>query len=179
MGQERTISSRRAYEGRTVNLRVDTVEMAGGRIAQREVVEHRGAVVIAAVDGQENVLLVKQYRRPADQELLELPAGTLDPGEDPRTCAIRELEEETGFKAAKMESLGGFYSSPGFCTEYLHLFLATELEPGPQAADDDEDIKVIRTPLARTPDLIARAEIRDSKSVAGILRVLRERFPDL
>ena len=177
MDEERTISTRKIYEGRIVNLRVDTVELPGGRTSEREIVEHRGAVVIAAIDGQGNVLLVRQFRKAVGQVLLELPAGTLDPGEDPETCALREIQEETGFRAGKLEKLGGFYSAPGFLTEYLQLFMATELEPNARAGDDDEDIEVVPTPLSKVPHLIATGEIRDAKSVAGLLRVLRERFP--
>lgn len=179
MEQERTISSKSIYEGRVVKLRVDTVELPGDRTSTREIVEHRGAVVIAALDGEGNVLLVRQYRKPVEQELLELPAGTLDPGEEPEACAWRELQEETGFRAEKLEKLGGFYSAPGFCTEYLHLFLATGLQPSPMAADDDEDIRVVPTPLVQVPGLIFSEEIRDAKSIAGLLRILRERFPGL
>lgn len=175
MERERTVSSRLIYEGRVVKLRVDTVELPGGRTSTREIVEHRGAVVIAALDGQGNVLLVRQYRSPVGQELLELPAGTLDPGEDPEPCASRELQEETGFRAERLERLGGFYSAPGFCTEYLHLFLATGLQPARLDADDDEDIQLVPTRLVEIPALIASGEIRDAKSVAGLLRVLWER----
>lgn len=178
-GRERTISSRRIYEGRIVKLRVDTIELPDGRTSQREIVEHRGAVVIAAVDDHRNVLLVRQFRKAVEQVLLELPAGTLDPGEEPEACAYREIQEETGFKARRWEKLGGFYSAPGFLTEYLHLFLASELEPSDKAADDDENIEVEPTPLSQVPRLIAAGEIQDSKSVAGLLRVLRERFPEL
>lgn len=177
MERERTISSTRVFEGRIVKLRVDTVELPGGRTGQREIVEHRGAVVIAAVDEKENVLLVRQFRKAVGEMLLELPAGTLDPGEAPEDCARREIQEETGFKAGKLEKLGGFYSAPGFLTEYLHLFLATELEPSPKAADEDEDIEVVRVHLSAVPRLIAAGEVRDSKSVAGLLRILREHFP--
>ncbi len=179
MEHERTISTRRVYEGRILNLRVDSVELSGGRTSTREIIEHRGAVVIAALDGEENVLMVRQFRKPVEQELLELPAGTLESGEDPEACASRELQEETGFKADKLEKLGGFYSAPGFCTEYLHLFLATGLVASPLAGDDDEDIRVAPTPISQVPGLIASGEIRDAKSVAGLLRVLRERFPEI
>ena len=179
MERERTVSSERIYDGRIVKLRVDTVELAGGRTSTREIIEHRGAVVIAALDGEGNVLLVQQFRKPVEQELLELPAGTLDPGEDPESCAWRELQEETGFRAEKLEKLGGFYSAPGFCTEFLHLFLATGLQPSPMDADDDEDIRVVPTQLSVVPSLITAGEIRDAKSVAGLLWVLRERFPGL
>ena len=179
MERERTISSTRVYEGRILKLRVDTVELPGGRTSQREIVEHRGAVVIAAVDEQRNVLLVRQFRKAVGEFLLELPAGTLDPGETAEDCARREVQEETGFKAGKLEKLGGFYSAPGFLTEYLHLFLATELKPSRKAADDDEDIELVTTHLSQVSHLIATGEIRDAKSVAGLLRVMRERFPDL
>jgi ADP-ribose pyrophosphatase len=106
--------------------------------------------------------------------LLEIPAGGIDPGEEPSDSAIRELEEETGYHAQKLERLGGFYSSPGFCTEYLHLFLATELEEGRRSADEDEIIEVVPTPLKEIPNLISSGEICDAKSIAGLLRVLMQ-----
>lgn len=176
---ERTLSSRSIYDGRILKVRVDQVELSGGRTSTREIVEHRGAVVIVALDAAQNVMLVRQFRKPVEDELLELPAGTLEPGEGPDECASRELQEETGFSAERLEKLGGFYSAPGFCTEYLHLFMATGLKPAILAGDDDEDINLVPTPLSQVPDMIKSGEIRDAKSVAGLLRVLRERFPDL
>src|SRR5262245_51445753 len=121
------ISSRDIFEGRVLSLRVDEIEVRPGLNVSREVVLHPGAVVMLPIDAEGRVLWVKQYRYAAGQALLELPAGTLEKGESPEETARRELTEEVGFAAAQWEKLGGFYSAPGFCQEYLHAFVATEL----------------------------------------------------
>ena len=165
--EHRVSGSERIYKGRQVGLRLDKVVLPEGRKTIREVVEHAPCVAIVALDSKDNVLLVRQFRHPAGKVLLEIPAGGIDPGEEPEAGAIRELEEETGRHARKLERLGGFYSSPGFCTEYLHLFLATELEKGRRSADEDEIIEVVPTPLKEIPNLIASGAICDAKSIAG------------
>jgi ADP-ribose pyrophosphatase len=172
LGEERTLESQQIYKGREVSLRVDTVELLSGRRTKREVVEHADCVVVVALDSEDNVLLVRQLRHPVERVLLEIPAGGIEPGEEPSDSANRELEEETGRRAQKLERLGGFYSSPGFCTEYLHLFLATELGEAKPLAYEDEIIEVVPIPLREIPNLIASGEICDAKSVAGLLRVL-------
>lgn len=150
-------------------LRVDTVELPSGRRSTREVVEHGDSVAIVALDGEGQALLVRQFREAVGRTLLEVPAGGLKPHEDPEQCVVRELQEETGFRPRKVEKLGGFYASPGFCTEFLHLFLATELEPGRLYDEDTESIEVVKAPLASIPRLIADGSIIDSKSIAGLL----------
>ena len=170
---ERTISSRRIYDGRILNLRVDTVELPDGKTSTREIVEHRGAVALVVLDGERNVLLVRQYRKPLERYMVEIPAGTLEPGEAPDRCAEREIQEETGFAARSFERLGGFYSAPGFCTEYLHLYLATDLVPSALSGDDDECIELVRMPFDQALALIVSGEICDSKSVAGLLLAAR------
>ena len=169
------MSSRRLYEGRAVRLRVDTVELSGGRQTTREVVEHDDCVAIVAVDGEDNVLLVKQFRKPVEKELLEIPAGGIDPGETPDDCVRREMREETGFLPRKVVKLGGFYSSPGFCTEYLYLYLATDLVHSPLQAEDTESISLVRRQLTEIPELIASVAIVDAKSIAGLLAFLEYR----
>jgi len=166
---EKTLSSQLIYDGRAVKLRVDTVRMPSGRETRREIVEHRDCVAIVAVDADDNVLLVKQFRKSVEKELLEIPAGGIDPGEDPVTTVRREMQEETGYLPGKVEKLGGFYSSPGFCTEYLHLYLATDLTPSPLYAEDTESIKLVRVPISQIPSLIASGSICDAKSIAGLL----------
>ena len=172
MGTERTQRSRLIYQGRIVNLREDTVELSNGRAATREVVEHRPAVVMVALDDRDNVILVRQYRKAVEAELLEAPAGGLNEGEPPEQGAQRELEEETGFRARRMQPMGGFYSAPGFCTEYLHVFLCTDLRRVGAHPEEDEEITVEPTPVARIPELIRTGRIRDAKSVAGLLMYL-------
>ncbi len=169
---EETLSSRMVYEGRAVNLRVDTVRTPGGRETTREIVEHEECVAVIAVDEKGDILLVEQFRKPVEKELLEIPAGGIDPGETPEDSVRREMREETGFLPRKLEKLGGFYSSPGFCTEYLYLYLATDLVSSPLQAEDSEGIKLVRVPPAQIPALIASGAICDAKSIAGLLTFL-------
>jgi len=172
-GREETLSSRRLYEGAVVRLRVDRVRMSTGHEAVREVVEHRGAVTIVAVNAEGQVLLVRQHRYPTGRSLLELPAGTLDRDEEPEACAARELEEETGFRAGRLQRLGGFYVAPGYSTEYLHAYLATDLEPGNAGGDDDEEIQVLALPLTDVLGMVEAGELEDAKSLAALLLYLR------
>ncbi len=160
------------YKGRIVNLRVDEVMLPDGKKTSREVVEHRGAVVILPITDEGKVVMVRQYRYPVGEELLELPAGTLEIGEDPQFCAERELTEETGYKAGRMELLTSYYSSPGFCTEKLYLFLATGLKAGVQKLESDERIKVELYSMDEIKEKVKNGEIKDAKSVAGILYYL-------
>ena len=170
--EEKTIASERIYQGTLVNLRIDTVKLPSGNTKRREIVEHGDVVVIIAIDSDNNVLLVNQFRKPVERALLEVPAGCIEPGESPSETALRELQEETGYTAAKIEKIGGFYSSPGFCTEYLHLYLATDLHASELEADEDEVIELVRVPLSQTPGLIKSGQICDAKSIAGLLSCL-------
>ena len=166
---EETLSSRKVFEGRALKLRVDTVKLPSGKQTTREIVEHENCVAIVAVDDADNILLVKQFRKPVEKELLEIPAGGIDPGETPEEAVRREMREETGFLPRKVAKLGGFYSSPGFCTEYLHLYLAGDLVASPLQAEDSESISLVRVPLSQIPGLIASGAICDAKSIAGLL----------
>ncbi len=172
MVQEKTLSSQLIYEGRAVKLRVDTVEMPGGRKTTREIVEHDECVAVVAIDAEGNVLLVSQFRKAVEKELLEIPAGGIEPGEDPVTAVRRELREETGYLPRKVDRLGGFYSAPGFCTEYLYLYLATDLVLSPLQAEDTESIRLVRVPVSRITSLITSGAICDAKSIAGLLTFL-------
>jgi ADP-ribose pyrophosphatase len=169
---EKTLSSRLIYEGRAVKLRVDTVRMPNGRETTREIVEHSDCVAIVAIDENDNVLLVKQFRQPVKKALLEIPAGGIDPGEDPVTTVRRELREETGYLPRRVERLGGFYSAPGYSSEYLYLYLATDFAPSPLHAEDTENIRLVRVPVTQIPSLIASGSICDAKSIAGLLTFL-------
>ncbi len=163
------LASRRIHEGRILNLREDTVEMGGGRRARREVVEHADVVAIVPLDAAGQALLVRQYRLPAGQALLEVPAGGVDAGEEVEEAAQRELQEEVGHRAGSLQRLGGFFVSPGHCTEFVHVFLATDLSPSAAEADADEQIAVVRLPLAEALRLVESGEIRDAKSIIGLL----------
>ena len=169
---ERTLSTERIYQGRAVNLRVDSVEKPNGKRTRREIVEHSDCVAVVVMDDKDNVLLVRQFRKAVDKFLLEIPAGGIDPGEEPVDCVRRELQEEIGYLPKKVERLGGFYSTPGYTTEYLYLYLARELTPSRLEAEDTESIELVRAPLAQIPALIASGEICDAKSIAGLLTVI-------
>jgi len=170
--EERTLFSQLIYDGRAVKLRLDTVQTASGRKTTREIVEHVDCVAIIAVDGDNNVLLVNQFRKAVEKELLEIPAGGIDLGEDPETTVCRELREETGYLPRRLERLGGFYSAPGYCSEYLHLYLATDLAPSQLYAEDTESIKLVRVPITQILSLIASGSVCDAKSIAGLLTFL-------
>ncbi len=165
------LGSRVVYEGKVVTLRVDEIALSRSRKATREVVEHPGAVVIIALDEAGEVALVRQYRHAVKRYLLELPAGGLEPGEEPLATAQRELREEVGVEAACWTSLGYFFSSPGFANEKLHVFLAQELRPAYAEPDEDEDIAVVRYGLS---ELYEHPEcIEDAKSLAALLLLSR------
>lgn len=167
------LSSRQVYRGKVVTLRVDDISLPDGGQATREVVEHPGAVVIIALDAEDRVALVRQYRHAIKRYLLELPAGGLEPGEAPLETAQRELREEVGAEAVVWTRLGSFFSSPGFANEILHVFLAEDLRSAPIEPDDDEDIVVVR---CRVSEVYRHLDdILDAKSLAALLLLARER----
>lgn len=149
--------------------------MPSGRQTTREVVEHSDCVAVVALGGDDNVLLVKQYRKAIEKELLEIPAGGIEPSEDPVAAVQREMREETGFLPRKIERLGGFYSTPGYCNEYLYLFFAADLTPSPLEAEDTESISVVWVPLKDIPGFITSGKICDAKSIAGLFAFLEYR----
>jgi ADP-ribose pyrophosphatase len=155
------------YPGRAFTIRRDHLRMPDGHETKFDIVEHGGSVIIVPLDAEGNLLFVRQYRHAAGLDLLELPAGTLDDGEAPEACARREVREETGMAAGKMESLGGFYLAPGYSTEYMHVYLATDLRPDPLEADADEFLSLERIPLAEALAMAARGDMPDAKSLAA------------
>jgi ADP-ribose diphosphatase len=169
---EKTLSTQRIYEGRAVKLRIDTVRKSNGNVTTREIVEHADAVAVVVLDSKDRAVLVRQYRKAVGKTMLEVPAGGVDPGEAPITTVRREMQEEIGYLPNKIDKLGGFYAAPGYCTEYLHLYLATYLIPSRLEAEDTDEIEVVRVPLTKIPELIASGEIADAKSIAGLLRVI-------
>jgi len=172
---EKKLSRQQLYQGRAVSLYVDTVEKPGGKTTTREVVEHSSCVAVVVIDEQDNVLLERQFRYPVGKFLLEIPAGGIDPNEEPVDCVRRELQEEIGYYPQKIEELGGFYSIPGYGTEYLYCYLASELVSNRLIAEDTEDIEVVRVPINKITQLITSGEICDAKSIAALLTFLVQR----
>jgi ADP-ribose pyrophosphatase len=170
--REKKLATQQIYRGRAVNIRVDTVEKASGKKTTREVVEHSDCVAVVALDEQGNVLLVRQFRHAVDKFLLEIPAGGIDPGEEPIDAVRRELQEEIGYFPRKTDKLGGFYATPGYGTEYLHCFVATDLVPARLVAEDTDEIELLRVSPKQIPRLIASGEICDAKSIAALLMFL-------
>jgi len=166
---ERQLSSAEVYSGRAVSLRVDKVEKPNRKTTTREVVEHSDCIAVVPMDDEGNVLLVKQFRYPVGCSLLEVPAGGIDPGEDTIDSVRRELQEEIGYIPGHIEKLGGFYSVPGYGTEYLYTYIAKDLRPSRLVAEDTEEIDVVRVPLSDIPALIYSGQICDSKSIALLL----------
>ena len=159
------------YKGQVIDLNLETVVLPNGHTIELELIHHPGATAIVPMKDAQTVLLIRQYRYAAGGYILEIPAGKLDPGENPSECAARELEEEIGFRAASLESLISFYSTPGFTDEVIHLFKATGLTPGKQHLDRDEVLNVIELPLERAIAQIGDGTIRDAKTIIGLQTV--------
>ena len=184
---ERVVGTEVLHTGPYLDLRIDTIQRPDGSTAKREIVGHPGAVAIVAIDASDQVLLVRQFRLAAGRVLLEIPAGTLDRDEttgeteDPEAAAARELEEETGYRAGRWQKLASFWTAPGFATEHMHLYLATDLRPvhadrlGP---DEDERLLLDRLPFDEAVDAVGQGVIADAKSMVGVLWVARMRTDD-
>ncbi len=167
---ETTVSSETRYRGIIVDVAVDQVLLSDGTPARREVVRHPGGVTVLPLDEDGCVIMVRQWRYPMGREVLELPAGKLEPGEDPAQAGLRELREETGYTCARYESLGTIYATPGYCSEKLHLFLARDLTPGDACPDEGELLGLERYPLEQVVEMALRDEIHDGKTVAAVLK---------
>jgi ADP-ribose pyrophosphatase len=161
---ERVYASRRIYEGQIVSLRVDEIDAQGGGRRPFEVVEHPGGVVIIAQPAPGTIVLVRQHRHAVGADLWEVPAGKLEHGEDPYAAALRELREETGYLARGLRLLWTAYSTPGFCTELLHFYVAEGLEPGDAAPDDNEELQIRTFAVEEAWRMVERNELRDAKS---------------
>jgi ADP-ribose pyrophosphatase len=166
--EEKTMKSEKIYEGKIINLRIDTVELPDKKYSKREIVEHPGAVGIVPITDDGCMILVKQYRKSVEKFLLEIPAGKIEVNEEPKETGLRELAEETGYKANKMEYLFEFYTSPGFSNEKIYLFLATDLEEGEVKPESDEYIKVEKYKIEELVDMVIRGEINDGKTIVAI-----------
>lgn len=167
---ERFVSREEKFNGRILNVHVDTVTLPDGTLATREVADHPGGVAIVALDDENNVLLVEQFRYVFDEPLLEIPAGKLEKGEDPYLAALRELKEETGATPGFFQPLGKLYPSPGCYGETLHLFLARNLTFGEANPDEDEFLRAEKMPFDMLLQRILKNEIADAKTVAGVLK---------
>ena len=167
---EKTISTREIYKGRIVHLVEDTVILPGGGTAGRELVLHNGGVGVIAVDENKDVLMVRQFRKPYDEMVLEIPAGKLEKGEEPLPAGRRELSEETGYEAEEYTFLGKFYPTPGYCSEIIHLYLARNLSFVGQHLDPDEFVEVEKLPLEKLVQMVMDNEIPDGKTAIAILK---------
>lgn len=171
--REEITNTEQIFNGRIVDLAVHDVKLPNGKQAKRELITHPGAVAIVALDTEQNVLLVRQFRLGADAVLVELPAGTLEPDEDPDVCAVRELREETGYRPDKLERIGGWHVAPGYTTEYIHLYVATDLTHDPMEGDEDEFVELVQVPFKQALAMVESGEIGNSTGVAGLLRAAR------
>jgi len=170
--REKTIKSEKIYDGRVIKLSVDTVITPGGREATREIIHHPGGVGVVAVDEDNMIYLVEQYRIPYDEVLLEIPAGKIDPGEtDVQKAAERELREETGLTADSLQFIGNFYPSVGFLDEDLRLFVAKGLHMGETDPDEDEFLNLVKIPFPKAVEMVMDNRIKDGKTIAAILKV--------
>jgi ADP-ribose pyrophosphatase len=171
---ETITQSTEIFKGRIVYLQVHDVRLANGMASTREVVHHQGAVAVVVTDDKHNVLLVQQYRLPAGKVMWEIPAGILEPDEEPEACAIRELQEETGYKPLSLAGLGGIHPAPGYTTEFIHIYWAREFVESKLESDEDEFVEAYWKPLSDAIEMITSGEITDSKTITAVLRVARE-----
>ncbi|MCR5664686.1 MAG: NUDIX hydrolase [Oscillospiraceae bacterium] len=167
---EKRIDGEIKYKGVIVTVRLDRAELVNGKIVRREVVEHPGGVTILPVDENGVCSMVRQFRYPFGRMMLEAPAGKLEYGEDPLDCAVRELSEETGFRADRLVDLGACCTSPGFSSEVLHIYLALGLHPGNSHPDEDEFLNVEKIPLAELKRMVMNNEIDDAKTIVAVLK---------
>jgi ADP-ribose pyrophosphatase len=173
MAQENIIKSRTIFEGKVVNLRVDTVTLGDEKTYEREIIQHAGAVALVPLAENGDVILVRQYRAGAEQELLELPAGGLEANEDREECARRELQEEVGFYPERLEKLGSFWVAASYTTELITIYLASELRPAHLQPDEDERIAVVHMPFAEALQAALTNQIEDSKTLIGLVWAAR------
>jgi ADP-ribose pyrophosphatase len=166
---ETTIRSEVLFRGRLLTVRRDHVRLPNGTESTREVVQHPGAVAVVPINAAGRVLLVRQFRQPTGKVLLEIPAGTLDPGESPERCAARELGEEIQFEPGKLELLASVYLAPGYSSELIHLFLATDLRPADADCDADENLRLAPMPLREAVAAAKDGRLEDAKTVCGLL----------
>ncbi|MCY7833813.1 ADP-ribose pyrophosphatase [Bacillus spizizenii] len=168
--EEKTISKEQIFSGKVIDLYVEDVELPNGKTSKREIVKHPGAVAILAVTDEGKIIMVKQFRKPLERAIVEIPAGKLEKGEEPEYTALRELEEETGYTAKKLTKITAFYTSPGFADEIVHVFLAEELSvlEEKRALDEDEFVEVMEVTLEDALKLVESREVYDAKTAYAI-----------
>lgn len=167
--EEKTISKRHIYTGGIIDVESHTVVLPNGKEATRDIVLHAGASAVVPMNEKGEIAMVSQYRKPIERVSLEIPAGKLDAGEDPETCAVRELKEETGLSAGRIKHMLSIHSTPGFSNEVLHIYGATDLKQGETCADEDEFLSVEWHPIGKLVQMIQTGQITDAKSIVGIL----------
>ncbi|MCF6137662.1 NUDIX domain-containing protein [Pseudalkalibacillus berkeleyi] len=166
--EEKTLDTKVIYNGKIIDLHLEKVELPDGNTSQREVVKHPGAVAVLAVTPENKIVLVRQYRKPLNREIIEIPAGKLEPNESPELCAMRELEEETGYRTEKLEFLQSFYTSPGFADEIIHIYYTDQLEVGNEQPDEDEFVETMEVTLDEAIEMVQNQQIYDAKTAFAI-----------
>lgn len=172
---EKMIETSTLFKGRIIEVKKDKVELENGKITTREVVLHHGGVAVAAIDDEDRIFLVKQFRYPNFQEQIELPAGKMEAGEDPQECGIRELEEECGCKAEHFEKLAELFPTPAYCSEKIHIYYATGLTQTKQRLDEGEFLDVMRVDFNKAVEMVLSGEIKDAKTQIAILNLALKR----
>lgn len=167
---EKTLSKEQIYSGKIIDLYVEEVELPNKKTGKREIVKHPGAVAVLAVTNEGKILMVEQFRKPLEKTIIEIPAGKLEKGEDPLACAKRELMEETGYSCESMESIGSFYTSPGFADELIHLYYTdTLVKQGEQMTDDDEFLNVLEVSVREAKEMMKDERIHDAKTAYSVM----------
>ena len=170
--EEKSISSDYVYRGKILDVRLETIMLPEGKTGQREIVDHGDSIVVVPVDKDNQIVLVKQYRKALEAFLLEAPAGGIEEDETPNDAALRELQEEIGYTSDSIEYMGGFWIAPGFCNEYMHSYIARDLIESQLPPDEDESIEIVSVPISEIPDLIRSGEIEDAKAISALLMAL-------
>lgn len=165
---EKTVASQTIYDGKIIKVKVDDVQLPNGKTAKREIVNHPGAVAVMVITDDNRMVMVRQFRKPLERMLVEIPAGKLEPGENPEACARRELQEETGYTCASLCHVASFYTSPGFADEIVHLYRAEGAKPGTAQPDEDEFVEVMYVTPEEAQRLIASGDIRDAKTILAV-----------
>ncbi|WP_156289290.1 NUDIX hydrolase [Oceanobacillus salinisoli] len=169
--EEKTIKTEKIFDGKVVQLQVDDVKLPDGKTSKREIIKHPGAVAVIAITNDNKIVFVEQYRKPLEKSLVEIPAGKLEPGENPLVAAVRELEEETGYTTNSLSFVTSFYSSPGFADELLHIYITDDLVKleNPKAGDEDEFVEIVELTLDEAKQYVEEERIHDAKTNYAVL----------